>query len=309
MHNLKTDILRGLGFGILATLLWGSYPLWYKPLRSINAWELLSWRIVFSESFLVFFLIVTLRYKKISSVLNLVVLRKIGFLSLILGFWWYVYIYGMLNNRILEVSIGYFVSPIISILISRLFFKEKITLYQSIAVLLAIMGVGLMLLRNLGVHNIPWIALSIGCCFSFYGIFKKQVPGDPLVTQTLEILFITPFAIAFLFWLFIHGQVYTFKHSTITNLLLVSTGIITILPLWWYSIAAQALPLKTLSFLQFIPPTCNFLLGILIYQEPFDTHSLTTFILIWIGVIIYTIDSMLKNNRSRNQIHMEKKRI
>lgn len=295
-NSSRSETSNGLFFGLSATLLWGSYPLWYKPLSHINAWELLSWRILFAELFLFLLLLVTFRYKQIGTEIRKISFANVGIMSLILGFWWILYIYGISTARVLEIAMGYFISPLMSLVVSRVIFKEKLSYYQTLAVTFAATGVLLMAFKSFNLNSIPWLAISIGFCFSFYGIFKKRVPTDPIITQTLEIMILLPFAGAFLLWLHNQDQSYELSDNFTISFLLIATGMITVLPLWWYNLAARKLPLKTLSFLQFVPPTCNFLIGVFVYREPFDAYKVAVFSLIWVGVAIFMSDAIIKNN-------------
>lgn len=290
----NNEMTSGLLFGLSATLLWGSYPLWYKPLAQIDSWQLLSWRIVFAELFLGLLLIVTARHRVLFKTIREVSFPNVVIVAAVLGFWWFIYIYGIMTNRVLEVALGYFISPLMSIAVSRLVFKEKMSGTQYIAVGFAATGVMLMALRSLSWTSIPWIALLIGFCFSFYGIFKKKVPGDPVVMQTLEIMLLLPFAIGFLAWVFSQGSGHVFLVDQKSDILLLATGIITVLPLWWYSRAAKQLSMVALGFLQFVPPSCNFLLAVFVYREPLDSYKLVVFSLIWIGLSIFMFGSIAK---------------
>src|ERR1700756_1477367 len=138
------EMKSGLLFGLSATLLWGSYPLWYKPLASIDSWQLLSWRIVFAEMFLVLLLLVTARHKVLLRTIREVSFSNVVTVAAVLGFWWFIYIYGIVTSRVLEVALGYFISPLMSIAVSRLIFKEKMTTLQYLAVGFAALGVVLM---------------------------------------------------------------------------------------------------------------------------------------------------------------------
>jgi chloramphenicol-sensitive protein RarD len=298
------DLRSGLAFGLSATVLWGSYPLWYKPLAAIDSWQLLSWRVVFAELFLVLLLLVTSRTRSLRQAVRETPARNILIVASILGLWWFIYIYGIMTNRVLEVAMGYFISPIMSIAVSHLVFREKMSAAQRTAVGLASLGVALMALRSFSWASFPWIALSIGFCFSFYGIFKKRVPGDPVVMQTLEIMVLLPLAAAFLFWAFGAGRGHRFLVDYGTDALLLATGVITVFPLWWYSRAAKQLPMMVLGFLQFVPPSCNFLLAILVYKEPLDTYKLCVFSLIWVGLAIFMIDTV-----SKTRVSMQAKRL
>ncbi len=292
------EATSGLLYGLAATFLWGSYPLWYKPLAHVDPWQLLSWRITFAELFLALLVLVTGRYKTLVTIIRNVSLKNVVIVATVLGFWWFIYIYGVLTNRVLQVALGYFISPLMSIAVSRLIFKEKMTTTQYVAIGFAAVGVALMALRSLTWTSVPWIALTIGFCFSFYGIFKKKVPGDPVVMQTLEIMLLLPFAGCFLGWSYMHGRGHAFLMDSHADLLLVATGIITVLPLWWYSRAAKQLPMIVLGFLQFVPPSCNFLLAIFVYKEPMDSYKLLVFSLIWVGLLVFMLGAMAKTRET-----------
>lgn len=283
---------QGVAFGLGATLLWGSYPLWYKPLAGLDAYHLLSWRVVFAELFLVALLVLTARLGTLRSTLKTVRPVNVLTVSAVLGLWWLMYIYGIMTGRVLEVAFGYFLSPIMSMVVSRVIFKERLTTLQTWAILLAVTGVTLMAFELLNLHSFPWIALIIGFCYSFYGIFKKKVPGDPVVIQTLEIAVLLPFAAVFLLFAQAHGVGHQFLQSGTRDLLLVATGLITVLPLWWYSLAAKQLSMITLGFLQFVPPICNFLLAAFVYGEPVSSLKLAAFSFIWLALALFTWNSI-----------------
>jgi len=301
------DVRSGLMFGLSATLLWGSYPLWYKPLASIDSWQLLSWRVVFAELFLVMLVLVTSRTQLLVKAVRETPFRNIFVVAFILGVWWFLYIYGIMTNRVLEVAMGYFISPIMSIAVSNLVFGEKMSKAQRAAVGLAGIGVALMAMRTLSWTTIPWIAVSIGFCFSFYGLFKKRAPGDPVVMQTLEIMILLPLAAACLYWAFGAGDGHRFLVEYRVDALLVATGVITVFPLWWYSRAAKQLPMMALGFLQFVPPSCNFLLAIFMYRESLDGYKLGVFGLIWAGLAIFMFDTVNKSRASSRARRLQAK--
>ena len=292
--NSNHTTLSGIYYGILATVLWGSYPLWYKPLKEVGAVALLEWRIVWSIGFLLVLIIFLKRKSFLDSIGN-ILWKNIATMSFILALWWLTYIYGILTDRILEIALGYFISPIMSLFVSQFIFKEKINTLQKISVLLATISVLIMVFYSLEDNYFPWIALTIGFCFSFYGVFKKKVTGDPIIIQTFEMLLLLPFAII--------GMLYFTDMPTMDwgnynqTLLLIATGVISVLPLWWYSIAASNLTVFTLSFLQFIPPTINFLLAIFVYNEELPFIKIVVFSLIWIAIAVLLMNT-IKQNRS-----------
>lgn len=282
----------GIAYGLGATLLWGSYPLWYKPLGQLDAYHLLSWRIVFAELFLVALLLVSGRLGSLRATLPMIRVRHVLTVAAVLGLWWLMYIYGIMTGRVLEVAFGYFLSPIMSMAVSRLLFKERLSGLQVLAIGLAVIGVTLMAFELLNLRSFPWIALIIGSCYSFYGIFKKKVPGDPVVIQTLEIMALLPFAAVFLAYAGAHGLGHDFGESAGTDLLLAATGLITVLPLWWYSLAAKQLSVVALGFLQFVPPICNFLLAAFVYGEQVSALKLVAFLFIWVALGVFTWNSV-----------------
>ena len=287
MTQNTLDIKKGIIYGILASLLWGSYPLWYKPLQALSAYDLLSWRVIFAEICVILFIIFSGRASQVKEVVKRTKPKYILIVSAILGVWWWLYIYGIMTNRILEVAFGYFLSPIMSMAVSRFIFKEATTKWQKVAIFTAISGVVLMALYSLNLHSFPWIAITIGFCYSFYGIFKKQVSGDSLIVQAMEIGVLLPFAILFTAYTYFMGNGHVFLQNINTDILIVCTGIITVLPLLWYSRAAKNLTVIALSFIQFIPPTCNFLLAYFIYGELVQPLKFYAFCLIWAALAIF----------------------
>ncbi|KTT39446.1 hypothetical protein RSA46_03855 [Pseudomonas oryzihabitans] len=282
----------GIAYGLGATLLWGSYPLWYKPLGQLDAYHLLSWRIVFAELFLVALLVISGRLGKLRTTLPAISVKHVLTVAIVLGLWWLMYIHGIMTGRVLEVAFGYFLSPVMSMAVSRLLFKERLSGLQMLAISLAMIGVTLMAFELLSLRSFPWIAIVIGACYSFYGIFKKKVPGDPVVIQTLEIMALLPFALVFLTYASVRGLGHHFGQTLGTDFLLVATGLITVLPLWWYSLAAKQLSMVALSFLQFVPPICNFLLATFMYGEYFSLLKLMAFLFIWAALGVFTWNSI-----------------
>lgn len=292
--NQRHDLTSGLAFGLGATLLWGSYPLWYKPLASLSAYHLLAWRILFAELFLVGLILLTGRLGTLRQTLASIRYSQVLMVAAVMTLWWLLYIYGIVTGRVLEVAFGYFLSPIMSMVVSRFLFKEPMSTRQLLAFGLALLGVAVMAMQLLSWQSFPWIAVVIGFCYSFYGIFKKKVPGDPIVVQSLEIGIMLPFAAAFVLIAHAQGEGHVFMQSATQDILLMATGLITVLPLWWYSRAAKLLPMMTLSFLQFVPPTCNFLLATFVYQEVVSPLKMSAFMLIWAALALFTWDSFSK---------------
>ncbi|WP_103327862.1 EamA family transporter RarD [Bacteroidetes bacterium endosymbiont of Geopemphigus sp.] len=283
MHNLKLrDLKKGVLLGVIANLIWSFSTLLYKQLSEINAYHVVSWRIISSEVLLLLIIIITNRIKTIYDSLKRVSFVNVSLISLLFAIWWLVHIYGVLSGKLLEVSFGYFISPLMSMLASGIIFKEKLSNRQKVAISVATFGVAL---QSLNFESVPWIAIIIGACYSIYGILKKKNTGDAIVMQALEISFLLPFALTFLILSPGENVGHVFFESTKKDIFLISTGLVTVLPLWCYSIAAKKLPMIWLGFIQFIPPICNFLLAVFIYSEPVTTIKMISFVLIWISLI------------------------
>jgi len=289
----NTNKNNGVVFALLSTILWGSYPIWYSPLREISANDVLAFRVIGSCFFVVLF-IALLSNVSFSDVKHLVknktTLLVLLCSSLVTAVWWLTYIYAVTNNLVLEASLGYFISPIVSVLFGFIIFKERPTINQWLAIAITFCAIGY-LTYNYG--QTPWIAIIIGGCFSLYAAIRKGQSIKALPGLSLECLFLLPFAFAFLVYqLTSSGIDYYASISSSQWLVLVGIGLISVLPLWWYTIAAQRMEMITLSFFQLIPPTCNFIFAVFLFDEVLTTTHLITFGLIWLASIFYFADKI-----------------
>lgn len=284
---------NGVIFALLSTFLWGSYPIWYSHLSDIVASDVLAFRVI-GSCISVLTLIIVLKSVSIVDVKQLLSKRNTVLVllcsSIVTAIWWLTYIYAVGNNLVLEASLGYFISPIISVLFGFIIFKERPTLYQWFAILITFCAVAY-LIFNYG--KTPWVAIIIGCCFSLYAAIRRGKTIKALPGLCVECMFLLPFAVAFLNYQVInYGADYYSSVSLIEWLTLAFIGLISVLPLWWYTISAQNLKMITLSFFQLIPPICNFLFAVFLFDEVFTNTHIVTFCFIWLASIFYLADKV-----------------
>lgn len=215
----------------------------------------------------------------------------------LLTFNWGLYIYGVNTDRVIETSLGYFINPLVNVLLGFLFLKERLHQGQKIAVLLASLGVTYFVWQF---GQVPWIALFLAASFAFYGLLRKIVAVAPVLGLVVETLLAAPVAIAFVgYWAAI--DVGHFGPDRTTTLLLIGAGVVTSLPLLWFNNAAKRLRLSTLGFFQYLAPTIQLMLGVFLYHEPFTRTHTITFAFIWSALLIYSVTSLMQQARDRSR--------
>lgn len=288
---------KGVLYGISAYLLWGVIPIYFKSIQEVPALQILGHRVVWSFALLI--AVVALRGERRNIINASRQGRTVAIYSLAAGLLsvnWLVYIWGVNNGYIIETSLGYFINPLVNILLGVLILKERLRPIQWIPIGLAALGVAYM---TLSYARLPWIALTLAISFGTYGLIKKVSPLNSLNGLTLEtgILFIP----AALFLLFVELRgVGVFGHAPpTTNVLLLLAGVMTTVPLLLFGAAVQSIPLSLLGLLQYIAPTCQFLIGVLMYGESFDQVRMIGFGLIWTALILLWIEGILERRRLR----------
>ena len=208
--------------------------------------------------------------------------------AVLLGVNWFVYIYGVNTNQIVETSLGYFINPLFNVLLGAIFLKERLNYWQSLALGMAALGV-LNFLWDF--DSLPWIALSLAFTFSFYGLLRKMIPVKPLVGLLMETLLLAPFAAVMIVVWNVDGTGNIGGDWRIV-FFLVGAGVVTSLPLLWFTNAGKRLRYTTLGFIQYMTPSIQLIIGVYLFHEPFtSTHSIT-FGLIWTGLVIFSINSL-----------------
>lgn len=288
-NDVKSRYRQGLLFGLLSSVCWGLFPLYWKMLSAVPAATVLAHRIVWS----CFFLLIVVFLAKDRTVLSY--LKKPGLVvrltlaGAIVALNWGVYIYAVETDRIVEASLGYYINPLMNVLLGVVFLKEKLNTARKIAVGLALIGV-CYVTYDYGIF--PWISLVLACSFGTYGLLKKKANLESMPALTVETLMIAPAALGFLFYTSAKaGGTGTFFPSSLSiSLLLVLGGVITALPLFLFGRAAQVLSLSTLGFIQYTGPTLQLIIGVLVFNEQFTTAHLVCFLFVWAGLTIYTFN-------------------
>ena len=276
--------------GVAAFTFWGTIPVFWKLLQTVPATEILAHRFVWTAIFL--FLLLSWQ-RRWPEVLDYVRSRRAMTYCLSSGTTitinWFLFIWAVNTGRVLETSLGYFMTPLVNVLFGAVFLRERLTRWQLASVTLATIAV---LNLTFGYGRFPWVALTLCFSFGLYGLLRKQSATAATPGLFLETTLLAPLAAAFLIFLHRKGVLVFGPDHLSVSLLLISSGVITGVPLVWFGYAARHLRLTTIGFLQYLAPTCTFFLGVFLYHEPFTTVHLVTFTLIWIALAIYTADAI-----------------
>ena len=276
----------GLFYAVLAFVSWGLFPLYWKAFSSASPWETLSHRAVWSLLVLAVLVLVSRQIREVIAVIRSP--KRISLLLLtatLLSTNWALFIYGVISGQVVQTSLGYFLTPLVNILLAFVFLKERLTPWQTAAVGLAACGV-----MHFGWHlgTFPWIAVGLAVTFGFYGLLRKVVAVTPLTGLLVETAWMTPIALVILAGVH-RGGGQTFGTSPGLTALFLGAGIITTLPLLWFNSAAKLLPLSTMGFLQFLAPCLQLAVGVILFHEPFTARDGVSFVLIWGAIAIYVV--------------------
>lgn len=260
-------------------------PLYWMHLSHVHPLENVLHRIFWSAILLVLALAWQKKLPEARAVLRSRFLIKVlSATTLLIGANWFIFIWAVNSGRLLETSLGYFMTPLVNVLLGAIFFKERLTPGESAAVILAAAGV----VNQLAVHGgIPWTALALAGSFGFYGLLRKSAPIDAFVGLAVENVLLAIPSLAALLYMGSLGR-HAFLNDAGTALLLMGTSVITTIPLLWFNIAARRIPLKAVAFAQYISPSCHFILAITLFHEPLQKSQIVTFLLIWSALLVYT---------------------
>ena len=296
----------GIFYAAAAHLMWGVFPLYFRALQSIDPLEMLMHRIVWSAGFVALIWIYKREWRWLLDALRQPrVVLIFAASAVLLSLNWFVYIYAVHSGHVVEGSLGYFINPLVNILLGMIFLRERLRNVQWVAILLASFGVFWLTWQ---VGYFPWIALILALSFGTYGLLRKIAPLATLEGLTLETLLLFPFALACLYWL-VYQQHSPQQHSTFVTaaasiqMLLVAAGPITAIPLLCFAAAARRISLATLGVMQYIGPTLQLLIGVWVLDEPFGQARLVGFILIWIALLLYAVEGLWRYRRTINLNH------
>ena len=283
---------KGILYGIGAYVAWGFFPIYWKMLHHVPAIQLIGHRIIWSFLLLIVVILFTKQWTEFRKTVNVRVLRIYTIAALLIGVNWFLYVWAVNANFIVETSLGYFINPLLSVLMGVIFLKERLRLAQWIPVLLAAIGVTYL---TFVYGRPPYIALSLALSFGLYGLVKKLSPLGSLYGLTIEtgILFIP----ALLYLIVMQAKnTASFLNTGITSdMLMIGAGLVTTVPLLMFASAARSIPLWVVGLLQYIAPTLQFLIGVFIYKEPFSHNQLIGFGIVWAALLVFLVENYIAN--------------
>lgn len=295
----NNDTRNGVINAISAYFLWGLAPIYFKLIKEVSPDEIMVHRIVWSC--LLLFIIIVLS-KKLPALISIIqqpkILLKLAITATFLGVNWFMFIWAVNNDHLLDASLGYFINPLFSVALAVIFLGERLRKWQIFAVVLAIIGV---LIQLVYIGSLPVISLALAGTFGIYGLLRKKLSVDSFIGLLVESALMLPFAL--IYWLFFvssdTGNM--FSNSLSLNALLIFAGVVTTAPLLCFTAAAKRLTLSTVGFFQYIGPSMMFILAIIYYHEVLVVEKLITFVFIWAALLIYSIDSL--------KAHKQKKKL
>jgi len=287
----------GLAAAVSAFLIWGLFPLYLKPLSGVPALQIMAHRIVWCC--LLVFAWLALR-RELPAVWRALAdpgtrLRLVATAALI-SVNWLIYVWAVTNGQTVEASLGYFINPLLNVVLGVLVLKERLNRAQWAAVALAAAGV---LYLTVATGRPPWIALTLAASFGLYGLIRKVVAVEAVPGLATETLLLAPLAMAFLLWCQAQGSGALGHSGAGVDALLLGSGLVTALPLALFAFGARLIPLSTLGLLQYVGPTLQFLIGVLVFHEPFPRVRAVGFVLIWAGLAVYAADGLWRRQRGR----------
>lgn len=296
---MKTDneTNKGILFAILAYVIWGITPLYFAQLRAVPAYEILAHRAIWSFFVIAALLSLLKLWPQVKRIFQRP--KTIGLLcvtAILISINWLTYIWAVNNGHLLDASLGYFINPIVNVILGMLFLAEKLRKWQWTAVAFAVTGVTIQIVTF---GSLPWIALVLSCSFGLYGLLRKKLHINALVGLLIETLFMLPIAGLYLFGLATTPTADLMSNPASLNILLLLAGIITTVPLLCFNNAAIRLPLSTLGFFQYIGPSIMFVLGVYWYGETVSPDKLVTFSFIWAALLIFSLDGITQNRKQR----------
>ena len=279
----------GIWFALGAYVMWGLFPVYWKWLQHVPAIQVIGHRIVWSFVFLVIIILVSKQWMKFRSSLTRRVLGAYLIAGLLLSANWLVYVWGVNNGFIVETSLGYFINPLLSVLLGVVFLRERLRPAQWIPIGFATVGV---IYLTWAYGSLPWIALSLAFTFGIYGLVKKTSPLGSLYGLTLETGLVLIPAFVYLIMVDNVGQGSFGRTDIETDLFLIGAGVVTTIPLLMFASAAKRIPLTMVGIMQYIAPTIQFLLGVFVYNEAFTTTKLIGFSIVWIALLVFWLEGI-----------------
>jgi len=278
---------RGIIYTAVAFSAWGVLPLYWKALGSVPAIEIFAHRILWSFTFIAIILAIQGKICVFGFLKDVRSRKTLLLTSGLIGLNWFTYVYAVNSERIVEASLGYYINPILSVILGIAILKERLNFMQVVAFLLACSGV---VYLTLDYGKFPWIAVLLACAFALYGLLKKTADIDSMSGLMIETMLLSPIALAVIVYQTLMGRGTLLSFSLHRDLLLVFAGVVTTLPLYWFAQGAKRIRLSSVGFLQYIAPTLMLCIGVFVYREAFTTAHQISFGLVWCGLFLYTLN-------------------
>ncbi len=288
--------MQGAYFALTAYLFWGFIPVYFKLIDKVSPWEILGHRVIWSVVLLLGILAATKQLGALK--VEARVIKRLILTSILLSVNWLVFIYAILNNNIVETSLGYFINPLISVFLGMIFLSERLRPLQWIAVLIASSGIVFQLIYY---GEVPLIALTLAFSFGFYGLVRKNLNLPAVVGLTLESMIMLPFALVGIAWLYQAGQLDFGSVGVQTTTLLMLGGLVTSFPLLCFAAAVTRLSLTAVSMFQYIAPSLSLIIAVIAYNEPFGFDRVITFSCIWTALLIFTLEAFYHHRKLAKQ--------
>ena len=296
-ESSRSEPALGVIYAGAAFLIWGLAAVYWKELRSVPPLEIIAHRVAWSFIFLLPLIVLQRQWAEFVAILqNLQMLLILLTSAILVAANWLLYVWAVNNNHLLQASLGYYINPMVNVVLGMVFLKERLRPPQILAVMLATSGV---IYLTVQYGAFPWIAICLAISFGLYGLIRKVAPVSPLVGLAVETLLISLPAIGYLIYLDYQGTGSIFRVSLNLDLLLMGCAPLTAIPLLFFTAGAKRLYLSTLGLMQYIGPSGMFLLAVFYYHEPFSTAQVWTFVMIWAALAIYSTDSVIFFRRQR----------
>lgn len=293
----QAEFRQGLLFGLSAYVMWGFFPAYYKLTDSVPADIVVAHRIVWSILFVGLFLYLRGRWQEVREALGQpAILVRLMASAAFIGVNWLVFVWAIEQERVLDVSLGYFINPLVSILVGLVVLHERLSMGQGFAVAIAALAV---LIQAILAGGVPWVSLILAFSFAGYGYVRKVTPVKATPGMFIETLLLFPLAAAYLLYSLGTGADALVLGDIPVLIALIGTGIVTALPLTLFSAAARRLPLFMLGLMQYLAPSLHFLMAVYVWNEPLDQTKLLAFAMIWTALAVFTLDSWKRYRRAR----------
>jgi len=295
----QTTTPAGKGFlaALSAFAIWGLFPLYFHPLRQVSSVQVIAHRVVWSCLFVLAWIAMRGELPALRATLgDRSVVWRLAVSATLISVNWLTYVWGVTHGHVLETSLGYFIGPLVNVMLGVGLLSEKLSPAQWLAVALAVIGVGYLTVMT---GSLPWIALTLAFSFATYGLIRKVVKVESLPGLATETLLLAPFAAAYLLWCESAGSGALGHAAPVVNALLIGSGPLTAIALFLFAYGTRLLPYSTVGVLQYVTPTLQFICGVFVLHEPFEKARAVGFTIIWAALMIYAGEGLRLSSKQR----------